>query len=195
MAPIAAVIMGHSFINHMARFIQASVDPTINTDFNLSRSAVNVIRSGRSGCTINKFRKTEFVKLRYYRPDILYLELGTNDLSSGRTAEDIAADMVNLIQDIKRTFNPRHIVLGQVIFRDGNPDFNGKVNEYNALIKELLSAIPYATFWVHKRLWNSTYPLLKADGVHPNQRGLLRLYKSIRGAIWSQVTKIQGAEI
>lgn len=188
-----ALVLGHSFINHLARFIDSNYEPSINSNFDLDRSKIRIDMDGLSGCNIERFRRTFLWRIPDFSPDILYIELGTNDLDNvWAHPDDVAADIVDLVQDINRIcFGKTTIIVGQVLRRgpggSRDPYFNNKVEAYNRMAGDLINAMPFSVFWRHVRMFNSVLPLLKSDQVHPNREGLHRLYRSIRGALWHSV--------
>ena len=43
--------------------------------------------------------------------------------------------------------------------------------------------LPFAFYWRHRGFWRTTKSFLLHDGVHLNQRGQFKLYRSLRGAL------------
>ena len=152
MAPKAVMVVGHSFIKYLVKYIRNSNDPRINSNFNLDVSKLKVSTLGQSGCNIARFRRFFFPKIHRNKPDILYLELGTNDLDcvSG-VADLVSSQLVDLVQDIHQISDKTFVIVGQVLKRGlhgtQDPDFNGKIVEFNEMTSQLINALPYGLFW------------------------------------------------
>ena len=61
--------------------------------------------------------------------------------------------------------------------------YNYKVACLNCLLQKLSANNEKFIFWKHKGLHLSDFNLLSSDGVHLNEYGNFRLYRSIRGFI------------
>lgn len=112
-------------------------------------------------------------------PDIVILEIGTNDLS----VEDpsvVASSIEVLVRYLHDSFGVKIVGFCLVIPRISPVEFNVKVKIFNQLARSLLDTIPYAFCWFHKGVSSN---FLLQDGVHLNRAGQLRLYRSYRGAI------------
>ena len=74
------VILGHSFVRRLKDDLNAAFDSRANTNFELSQSA-SIHLHGVGGRTVEKLKKFDLSVLETFKPDILLLEIGTNDLS------------------------------------------------------------------------------------------------------------------
>ena len=125
-----------------------------------------------------------------YKPDIVYLEIGTCDLTKLYIeGEDLGFQMRELIWQLTR-LGVKKIIVGEVIPRIGNgipyavPYFNYKVDAYNRFMRVEFDEEYQNTvyFWRHKKLWCSRKPVY-SDGTHLNRLGNRRLFRSIRAAL------------
>lgn len=194
--PASILIMGHSFIRNLEEFMLKNYG--YNHNMGLSYNTANVQFHGVGGRTVQKFIHNDLYVVQRLRPDILYLELGTNDLSHpDSTFDQVAADIEKLVWQCK-TAGAKFVIVGQTLFRYEplnewfleryplDPDFNLKVIWYNNCLKEKLdpSSIPNCLYWRHVGLWHPSVPTIKGeDGVHLTDWGNQCLYRSIRGAL------------
>ena len=77
--PAKIIIAGHSFIPHLKDYMDDYFGPRHN--MGLSYNSASVYFRGRGGHTISSFREEELKAIKESRPDIVHLELGTNDVS------------------------------------------------------------------------------------------------------------------
>ena len=101
--PLAAIICGHSFCKRLQVDMQAGTDARMRPTFKLEGTA-RVRMLGKGGKTIGDFVRRDIPVIQRYRPDILILLLGDNDIGC-----DTSADYLSLIcqltsEDIKHHF-------------------------------------------------------------------------------------------
>ena len=77
------LILGHSFVRRLRDDLAALFDPRAAPNFHLPESG-HVSLFGTCGWTVEKLSKYDLSSLYKYRPDIVILEIGTNDLSTLR---------------------------------------------------------------------------------------------------------------
>lgn len=107
-------------------------------------------------------------------PDVILLEIGTNDLLQGSTT--INQDLLDLVTHI-HALTPNTVILIAGVTPINSAGFTASVNAYNAYIKNTLVPSLYYTRFVDQ---NSAFlnadgsvngPLLGSDLVHPNRFG------------------------
>ena len=90
------------------------------------------------------------------------------------------------LEDLTQVSHPRYavqrVVVCQTHFRDRSLDFNEQVTLLNKYSAVAISSLPYAYFWKHRSLWNSSKTLYLRDGMRLSAFGQVKLYRSIRGA-------------
>ena len=74
------LILGHSFVCRLRDNLDAQFDDCASKNFHLPESA-NVSLYGTGGRTVEKLLKYDLIFVLNFRPDIILLEIGTNDLS------------------------------------------------------------------------------------------------------------------
>lgn len=179
------LILGHSFVKRLFLDIKNQSHHSFSLDFNLKdRASVRV--HGVGGRTVPKLWKHDLLYVSRLHPDIVILEIGTNDLS----VEDpnvVAASIEVLVRYLHDSFGVKIVGFCLVIPRRSSTDFNAKVTVFNQLVHSLLEPIPYVFSWFHKRVSSK---FLLRDGVHLNHSGQLRLYRSYRGALLKSLSML-----
>ena len=137
---------------------------------------------GIGGTTEAKVLEYNLHVMESFKPQIVILELGTNDLSHLEPTT-VGSSLEDLTQALYSRFAVQRVVVCQTLFRDKNPDFNEQVTLLNKYSAVVISSLPYAYFWKHRSLWNSSKTLYLKDGVHLSAFGQVKLYRSIRGAV------------
>lgn len=181
MAPTRVLILGHSFIHRLFSFLVAHFGRDFLENFNLGDDLIFKWH-GIGGRTVAKTRQLDLGVVRSFAPDIVILQLGTNDLTALSAVETGSAieDLVRLLYD---SYSVKRICVCQTIYRENAPLFNNKANTLSKYLRVVLEPIPYACYWKHRGFWNSKSRFLHSDGVHLNNLGHFKLYRSLRGAI------------
>ena len=117
-----------------------------------------------------------------FKPQIVVLELGTNDLSH-LAPTTVCSSLDDLTGVLHLHYAVQRVVLCQTLFRDKNQDFNENVTLLNKYSSVVISSVPYTYFWKHRSLWNFSKTLYLKDSVHLNAFGQVKLYRSTRGAV------------
>jgi len=78
------LILGHSFVKHLNRDLRASFDLRVSLDFNF-RGTASIVLHGVGGRTVDRLRNFDLQIVQELSPDIVLLEIGTNDLSLVRS--------------------------------------------------------------------------------------------------------------
>ena len=193
--PAQAVVVGHSFVRRLEEFLVDKYGPYHN--FGLSYDSVHVHSIYKGGMTAESARYEYLHRIVDLKPDIVYLELGSNDICR-RRPEQVGSALLDLTYDLQN-LGVKYVVVGQTIFREGRgipagkPDYNRDVailNNYTCAVLDPASSDD-TKYWKHRGLWESKLRTLGRDGVHPNNLGLQRLYRSVRGAIMHAVGKVK----
>ena len=86
------LILGHSFVRRLNVFLHQSHDRRTVSDFHLS--SVDLSFLGVGGRTVPKTLQFDIAKVKALQPEIIILELGSNDLCSvGRRPESVGSDI------------------------------------------------------------------------------------------------------
>ena len=191
------LILGHSFVKRLKHDLVAGFDPRAHDHFDLGNSA-RVSMYGVGGRKASDIQSRDLHIIEGFVPDILILEIGTNDLNTGKP-EIIGSAIDDLIVYLRAHFSIRVVVVCQVIprrnRRTGLPalEFNERANILNQYLSVVVGAYPWAFTWEHKYISSLSRPCLLADGVHLNASGQHVLYRSYRGAILQALRLLQVA--
>ena len=136
------LILGHSFVKRLKLDLDAGFDERAQRNFKLSNS-VTVDLHGVGGRTVSAVKRNDLHLLASICPDILILEIGTNDLS-GAKPEVIGSSIHELVLRIRAEFHVRVVGVCQVIprrhRRTGDPDveFNDRATLLNHYVSVVL---------------------------------------------------------
>ena len=186
--PPVVLVLGHSYISRLNSYIAR--DPS-RDNLALEKSSVLsfMFDVGHGNQPGNVFSASSQLDLVWeLSPDAVVLDLGTNDLcSSGSTPESIMTAIVDLALRIKRIRGVRHVLVCEIIPRlfvpKWKPNYNAQVHETNRLLAKFLESLPNVHFWRHRSFAQIPRKLFSLDGFHLNDVGMLRYYRTIRGAV------------
>lgn len=116
-----------------------------------------------------------------FRPDIVIVELGTNDLSRFGPAA-VGSNIEEFARNLHVNYGVKLVCVNQILYRAQSPQFNAKVRVLNRYLTAVLEQLPFVIFWRHRGFWNCSNNLCLDDGVHLNALGNYKLYRSLRGA-------------
>ena len=175
------MVLGHSFLRRLADDLDAKFDARASKDFNLK--GCNVRLFGIGGRTVTKLRSFDLGKVSSYRPDILLLEVGTNDISlAHKSAQSVGSEIEEFTTLILDRFGVKVIGVFLTIPR-ADEVLNSKAKRLNQYLKVVLGDRKNIFVWGHRNLMKPANTVLLSDGVHLNKWGQYRLYRSYRGAI------------
>lgn len=150
------LFLGYSFIWRLENFIQHCTSPNIKQDFDLPLST-QLHFHGVGKCTVRTLRQHDWSIVASFRPTILILDIGSNDLANHNIPVDcIAANIMALLYDLHSVMRVSHIILGQILprFRPQRSchDYNLRVARLNSLLLTSLKLVPFATLWFHRAI-------------------------------------------
>ena len=186
------LILGHSFVKRLFRDLGRGFDPRVDANFGLKGFA-SVKLWGIGGRTVEKLRFFDLETIRSYAPDILILEIGTNDLPflSPEVVGSAIDDLVRLILD---QFGVRVIgwccVIPRGISYAEATLFDQRAKVLNNYVDVVLGSIPSVFCWRHREFNHPAKDFYLPDGVHLNPSGQYHLYRSYRGAILKAVSML-----
>ena len=186
--PPVVLVLGHSFISRLNHFI--SRDPSKD---NLALEKTSVLSFmfdvGHDNQPGNIFSASSQLDLVWeLSPDAVVLDIGSNDLCDRwSTPETTMAAIVDLALRITRIPSVRHVLVCEIIPRlflpKWKPNYNAHVHETNRLLATVLEGLPNVHFWRHRSFSQIPRKLFLQDGFHLNDVGMLRYYRTIRGAV------------
>ena len=174
------LVLGHSFIRRLKKLIE-NHPSEIDLAFQISAPAA-ISWHGVGGRTVAKTIKYDMNVVHSICPDIVVVQLGTNDLSSCPPLQVGSAieDFVRLLHD---SYGVKCVCVCQTIRRRSAQVFNKNVDTLTRYLRVVLEPIPYAIYWGHRGFWKSKNNFFASDGIHLNSREQYKLYRSLSGAV------------
>ena len=177
------LILGHSFIRRLHEDLTRPNDSDYNAKFGILTPHFLCKWHGVGGRTIAKVLKYDLSVVGDFGPDIVILQLGTNDLHNS-SAITVGSALEHLVTMLHEEYKVDLICVCQTLCRSSSEVlFNKKVGLLTKYLKTVLEPIPYAFFWSHRGFWQTKGTFLSGDGVHLNGRGQHKFYRSLRGAV------------
>ena len=141
---------------------------------------------GVGGRTVAKVWSFDLHVVERIAPDVLILEIGTNDLVD-TIPEVVGSEIESLVCLLVDDYKVRVVCVCHVIPRgysyDEAASFAGRVEILQHYLDVVLSPIPNVFCWVHGAFSHPGKHFYLPDGVHLNPAGRYHLYHSYRGAI------------
>ena len=190
MAKQRVLIIGHSFVHRLKTFVQKKRHMQA---FSSLRGMADIYFHGVGGRTIAKFRKFDFNVVRQLVPDVIIVQLGSNDLVE-LSPQTVGSELESLVRELYEIDSVQFVVVGQVLRRHtpNSVEYNCKVGKLHQYLKVVLEPLPFCYYWRHRGFWKSKSELYLPDGVHLNNLGNYKFMRSIRGAVL-QALKLVGA--
>lgn len=92
------LILGHSFVKRLQSDLKAPFDALADSNFHLEGTAT-VHLFGVGSRTVEKLRRYDLHVVRHLAPDVVILEVGTNDLSDIST-EVVGSSIEELVRSL-----------------------------------------------------------------------------------------------
>ena len=153
---------------------------------NLRLSQHDIRMTGISGGQINDLYSL-IPDINLFKPDALFIQIGSNDISHyGKPAFRVAYDIRQFLSILSVPIKAVGMNFYRKKLRSNHLSveaYNYKVACLNAILLNMsLDSVEFI-FWRHKGLQVSKYDILGVDGVHLNDLGSYRLYRSLRGFV------------
>jgi len=104
-SPPTVLILGHSFVRRLSSDLRSNVDARAAAHFNLFGDALIHLR-GVGGRTVKKLRLYDLGVVSTLKPDVIILEIGTNDLVANRP-EVVGSEIDDLVQLLLQSYSVR----------------------------------------------------------------------------------------
>jgi hypothetical protein len=177
------LLLGHSFVWRFGSFCASNNCPP-----NLGLHQIEFSWAGKGGRTVPTLLAHDFHMVASRKPSIVIIEIGSNDLCnpflSPATVGSAIDDMCGLLLS---SFDVEHVIVSQILPRVKLPfqDYNNRVHALNQYLRVVLGEHECVTFWRHHGFTYPAVPVFLDDGIHPNDHGMLKLWRSYRGAVRS----------
>jgi len=129
-----ALLLGHSFVRRLKAFANKN-RPSRN--LNLEETC-RVFLSGIGGRTVDKLMQFDLVKLHVLQPNVVVLEIGSNDLCDiSSDPETVGSTIITLIDRLRVEFSVDWVVVCQTLPRKNQsyPEYNSAVSSLNSWLK------------------------------------------------------------
>ncbi len=185
----SVLLVGHSFVKRLAQYARDRGCPNMALD----PAQYHLSYLSKGGMKLSHLL-AQVEDIRHRRPDVIFLEIGTNDLASGTDPQTLALEVRRFSVYLLNQLHVRAVCVSQITFRKaGTPktpdNFNSQVTKYNSALFNLAKEVKGLWFWRHRSLWSRWEDCL-SDGVHFNDLGNRRYYNSVRGAIVAATNKL-----
>jgi lysophospholipase L1-like esterase len=174
------LVFGHSFVRRLHRDLTTQFDMRAALNYNLPDVSIKL--HGIGGRTVDKLVKYDFGYVQKFQPNIVILEVGTNDLPLMKP-ETVGSKIDDLVHLLLGVTSIRVIGVCLVSDRASSPEFNAKVRILNQYLTVIFNGMHNVFCWSHKGFTRSSISPFLPDGVHFTRRAQYRLYRSYRGAI------------
>ena len=121
------MILGHSFVRRLSSDLEQHFDDRAKSNFDLEDVKVCLFGVGRR--TVNKIIQFDVPNVSRFGPDVVILEIGTNDLCN-EPPETVGSQIDELVELLLNHLSVRVVGVCQVIKR-AEPMFNMKVEVLN----------------------------------------------------------------
>lgn len=183
------MILGHSFVRDLSNYVSQS---QVRSNLGLSPSARSVVLTGRPGMLLCHLRES-LQQVIAGTPDVVLLDIGGNDIDNGRVpGHALATQLFTFCRQLLAS-GVKVVVILEVPYRArvcrGTWRTVGQMNEaitrFNAMCQALCRSSPGARirFWHHDGMVHQWGQYLKRDGVHFNDRGMAKYFRSVRSAV------------
>ena len=188
------LIFGDSFVRRLKSDLIANFEQRASRDFGLSGSAITYMHGVGGQRTVPKLRRHDLRLLSRILPDIVILEIGTNDLSNWNP-EVVGSEIEELVRSLLEQISLRIVGVCHVTPRDNhhalNRNFNAKALILKQYVRVVLEHVEHVFCWTHKGFANHSVTPFLSDGVHLNPVGQYNLYRSYRGAILTALSQLR----
>ena len=130
----------------------------------------------------------EFGAVRAEAPNVVLIDIGTNDLGNGCVAEDLAEGIVEFARKLTAIPSVLQVVICHILTRIPKPsgrfvvrhDFEVARHTVSDTVVRLISNFDNIHFWPHRKLFDAKN--FARDGVHMSATGMEKYVSSMRKA-------------
>ena len=192
-AGIRVAIIGHSFIRRLNDDLNSYHNYELKPNFDLNQCTVRLKGSGGWHVQDTEHFDSLFKPfLDSFKPQIVIIQLGENDLDGAAQPLNVANDLEVLSSKLISDFGGKIVFVCELCTRLVPKYISAK--EYvrkrllsNQILETLIEHEHHIRFWRHRRLFGALSPIFNHDGIHLNTNGQLRFYRSLRLAIMTGV--------
>ena len=179
------LVLGHSFVKRLKNDLDKNFDLQASRTFGLVGTA-EVHLQGTGGRTVGKLQSYDLHVVRQLMPDIVILEVGTNDLPSV-ASEVVGSSIEDLVVTCKSVYSVAVVCVCHVIPRGESMVRPLYFWEHAKVLQQypevVLDSLDCVFCWRYKAFMRPDQDFYLRDGVHLNARGQYLFYRSYSGAI------------
>ena len=191
MAPLRILILGHSFIRRLHFFLRQNFNEVFARNLHIDGD-LSIKWHGIAGRTISEVIRHDLGIVEKVAPEIVVIQLGSNELSS-LSAVETGSALEDLSRLLHESYGVQRVCVSQTIFRSNAPLFTRQVKLLTKYLKVVLEPIPYVLYRRHRGFWNCKSRFLSRDGVHVNHFGQYKSFRSLRGAVLQCLQSLQAS--
>ncbi|VDI08064.1 Hypothetical predicted protein [Mytilus galloprovincialis] len=169
------LVFGHSLVRDLNQWMKDT-----SSDF---LSGHQSYIHGKGGRTTELLKRMDMHVIRRFRPHVVFIQVGGNDITPEASVKDIAENLIELAVEIQQQ-GVSQVIIGSVIIRlrPRNMSVSQYDNKRTKINKHLSEKTPQTAgikFWSHKCFRHNHL----RDGVHLNDKGNEAFFFSIRHAM------------
>ena len=192
--PPSAIVMGHSFVvslrDHLRRgghvLSPAATAKVLRVDSQVS--AVSL--AGERGASACSGFQPPVILLKRINPEIVILNIGSNDLAAGVTATRVATTVIGIAHQLVSDHGVKLVAICSVLPRSGNLQitdqaFTAAMKTCNTIMYQMCKEFDHLVYWSHNGFWAKSIDIWSRDNIHPNSHWGRKAYKkSIRQCLF-----------
>ena len=188
---LKVLIMGDSFIANFKTFLKDHQEE-FSYSLNLPLSQVMVQYSSLRGGNVEKLQTYRLEDVEDFEPDIVLLQIGSNDLCDmNSTPESVAKSIIDLADKFVSSYNVKFVAVMQIFhrlkptrpvrYRIDPAWYNPRVDTANRTLSDLADP-NHSCLWRHKGFWepSTQEKVFDTDGTHLTFSGNVRFFQSLR---------------
>ena len=126
MAPTRVLILSHSFLHCLKKFLATNHSVDFLSNFNLSND-LWIRWHGTGGRTISQTIQSDLGVVALFAPDVVILQVGTNELTF-LSAFEVGSALEDLTRLLSESYGVKHICVCQTLYSKGVSSFNKLVD-------------------------------------------------------------------
>ena len=182
------LVLGDSHIRRLHDFMSETPDAYSHNVFLDMALGERLDFHGMGGRTVQGIFDHDMEWVRWYAPHVVFLMVGGNDLTNPNlSALDVASSIHDLAKHLIDSEGSYVVFVASITGRTSypylNPSYPQKVGDCNQYLRVLFEAEENMFYRTLRGLYNPSTEVMLHDGIHLNDWGHYRLYRTIRGAV------------
>lgn len=186
------LVLGHSFIARLQDFMDSNSELR---NMNFDPQGKMVFLRGFRGGKVKQIKDFGLRTVQQLRPDIVLLQIGSNDLCNPElSVRDVAKNIIEIVLILIFMHGVTKVGVMQILHRVppkrlvkyaiDTAWFNDRCDTLNKFLDDYFAHdnVPGARFWRHSGFWSPKCQseVYDSDGVHLNNTGYIKYYRSVR---------------